>query len=109
MDAQLANELRSEWEDALSSIETVLDERPGEHMKELSLAVRALVRARDRLIDVRRSEGLSPEGEEHLRSINAMLSVVASLEYPLAGLHWQRIKLVHEGLSQMLGKEQAPT
>lgn len=102
MDAQLTKELRSEWQDALKSIETVLDERPGEHLKEISQAMRSLIRIRDRLIDFDRERGLSANAVEHLRQINAMISVVASLEYPLAGLRWQRVELVRDGLAQML-------
>lgn len=103
MDSQLIKELRGEWHQALSALETVLDERPGEHIAEISQAVCSLIRVRDKLIDVNRTEGLSTEGKQHLCQTNAMLSVVASLEYPLAGLRWQRVKLVHDGLTQMLG------
>lgn len=108
MDAQLIKELSEEWDQALQALETVLDKRPGEHMAEISEAVRRLIRVRDRLIDMRRTEGLSPEGKEHLCHINAMLSVVASLEYPLAGLRWQRIALVRDGLTKMLNAQRKP-
>lgn len=108
MDAQLIKELSREWDQALQALETVLDERPGEHVAEISEAVRCLIKARDRLIDVRRTEGLSMEGKDHLCQINAMLSVVASLEYPLAGLRWQRLKLVHDGLTKMLNARREP-
>lgn len=102
MDRQTRKELRSEWDDALSAIESVLEDRPGKHVEEISQAVASLVRVRNRLTDVQRNKTPAPEASEHLRQVNAMLSVVASLEYPLAGLHWQRMELVRDGLAEML-------
>lgn len=102
MDEGMIRELREMWSEALSAIETVLEERPGKHLEEISQAVCCLVQVRNRLIDVKRAQGLSPEASEHLCQINAMLSVVASLEYPLAGLRWQRVEMVRNGLSQMI-------
>lgn len=102
MNPEIVKELRKEWDDALSAIETVLEERPGEHLKEISQAVISLVRVRDRLIELQRSDRRSGEAARHLHEINAMLSVLGSLEYPLAGLRWKRIELVRDGLAQML-------
>jgi hypothetical protein len=102
MNEHITKELRDEWSAALDAIEAVLEQRPGKHLEEVSIAVRSLVRMRDRLIELRRTQGLSQEAAAHLHQINAMLSVVASLEYPLAGLRWQRIEQVRDGLAQML-------
>jgi hypothetical protein len=102
MDDQTLKELRSEWDDALSAIETALEERPGKHTGDISHAMNDLIRVRDRLIEVQRSPTPSPKAAEHLQQVNSMLSVVASLEYPLAGLRWQRAELVRNGLEKML-------
>lgn len=106
MDERITKELRGDWRAALDALDTVQRERSGEHMRELSLAVRALVTVRDRLIKLHRDEGLSQEARAHLGEINSMLSVVASLEYPLAGLHWQRVGLVRDGLERMLNESE---
>ena len=104
MDAQLAGRLQQEWNKALSTLEVVLEDRPGELCGDVAEAMHSLVRARDHLIAALRAdrEGAGPESARHLQRINAMLSVVASLEYPLAGLHWDRMTLVRDGLREML-------
>lgn len=109
MNEDIAKNLRQGWQQALEAIETVLQERPVAHMREIAHAVDALVRVRDRLIEFDHEQGLSPEARLHLDKINAMLSVIASLEYPLAGLHWQRIEKVRKGLDQMLQESKAVT
>lgn len=74
------------------------DENVSENMSKL---VRALVILRDRLIDEKSAGAGDPSLPGLLDRINSLISLVASLEYPLAGFHWNRVKEIRDHLQAM--------
>jgi hypothetical protein len=87
---------------ALDMLKYTLSHR-GEHVSEnMSKAVRALVNLRDQLIDDKRSGHGDPSLPGLLDHTNSLISLAASLEYPLAGFHWKRIEEIRDHLQKML-------
>jgi hypothetical protein len=68
---------------------------------ELPEAVRALVRMRNRLIELRRSDSGSRQVEARLGRSNAILSVVTGGEYPLVGVRRQRVVEARDALAEL--------
>jgi hypothetical protein len=65
--------------------------------------VTRLVHLRDQLIAARRAN--TPRGEE-LRRINAILSLVFGIEYPMGGRQWTRLCEARDALKDMLRRQQ---
>ena len=76
---------------ALQALDRAVDDRPDQVYEDMVAAVRALVRLRDSLITERRAGKGTPEHEERLRRVNAVLSMVVGGEYPLIGIRKERI------------------
>lgn len=87
---------------ALDMLEHTLSHRDENVSENMSKAVRALVKARDDLIDEKRSGHGDPSLPGLLDRINSLISLAASLEYPLAGFHWKRIEEIRDHLQKML-------
>jgi hypothetical protein len=94
--------MQAQFCEAMAAIETVLDDRPDKIYQEISDAVCSLIRVRDRLIEEQRAGDSSIDTDEWLHRINGVISATISIEYPLAGTRWQRVKMVHDGLKQAL-------
>jgi len=98
--------LNRDLEAALRSVETVLGWE-NDHVElakvseEFSHAVQSTVRLRNRISEARRHTEPLPE-QLSLDRVNAIISMMSSIEYPLAGVHWPRIKQVRDSLRQML-------
>lgn len=96
---------------ALTSVEQVLahendDKYQGQVSALLSVAMRSLVQLRNNLTVAQRACASVP-GMPTLDQANALISLMAGIEYPLAGIHWPRIRRVSNELTQMLGAQQA--
>jgi hypothetical protein len=93
---------------AIESCEYTLSHR-GENVSEnMSEAVSALVNLRDRLIDEKRAGEGDPSLPGLLDRINSLISLAASLEYPLAGFQWKRIETIRDAL-QMMSSSESPS
>ena len=97
----IADALREHSRTALRVLDRVLEESPERMTGELPEAVRALVRLRDRLIELRRADRGSRDLQERLERTNAILSVVTGGEYPLVGVRRQRIVEARDALRQL--------
>jgi hypothetical protein len=70
---------------------------------EIAEGVRRLVRLRDELIARRRAREPEPAG--WLGRTNAILSCVVGAEFPIQGLHRERIEMALRGLRDMIARE----
>lgn len=92
---------------ALQAIETVLargEAGTADVSEEFSRAVRALTAFRRHCADRYRAGGAAGSGSaSQLERINGLISIMAGIEYPLAGIHWPRVRQVREELRKMAG------
>lgn len=91
---------------ALQSVEDVLEEKGdlplSEVSKKFSYAVRCMVELRNHIIAAEAGAGTDLPHSLRLDNVNAQISMMASIEYPRAGIQWSRIEKVWDGLKQML-------
>ena len=87
---------------ALQVLDRALEDRPDRIYNDMVAAVRCLVRLRDSLIRERRAGRGSPEHDERLRRVNAVLSAVVGGEYPLVGVRKERIKKARDAVEALL-------
>jgi hypothetical protein len=87
---------------ALHALDRALEDRPDRVYDDMVAAVRCLVRLRDALVNERRAGKGTPEHEERLRRVNAVLSMVVGGEYPLVGVRKERIKKARDEVEALL-------
>lgn len=91
---------QSELRAALEQIEEMLSRRqPGQVSDQCSRAVSFLVRLRERMME---QDQTAPAAPLSLARVNAILSVLAGIEFPLAGVHWKRMEQVRDALRGLL-------
>ncbi|TDH60872.1 hypothetical protein E2C06_19830 [Dankookia rubra] len=84
---------------ALDRLDRLLAERPHEVHADLSEAVRSIAGVRDDLIQQVRADG---SGRHLLDWVNQLVSVAVSAEFPVTGLHWDRVEKTRDGLRALL-------
>jgi hypothetical protein len=84
---------------ALSAIDTVLRERPQSLQPAVLELTRAVVALRDTLIEARRTGDATAKRE--LPHVNALLSLVVSIQYPMQGLHWDKLKQARDAFEKL--------
>jgi hypothetical protein len=104
--AAIKDDLNHDLQAALQSVEAVLErQQDNENLAQVSghfsHAVQSMVHLRNRITAIGRAGTPSPDGIS-LDRINALISVMAGIEYPAAGIHWPRIQQVRDGLKQMM-------
>jgi hypothetical protein len=92
-------EARQAAEAALRRLDRLLAERPQEVHEDLSEAVRGIVAIRDDLICRLRADG---GGRDLLDHVNKLLSIAVGAEFPVTGLHWDRVETTRDMLRAML-------
>ena len=95
----IAPETRQAAEAALRRLDRLLAERPHEVHEDLSEAVRGIVAIRDDLIRRLRADG---GGRDPLDRANMLMSIAVGAEFPVTGLHWDRIEATRDGLRELL-------
>jgi hypothetical protein len=87
---------------ALHALDRALEDRPDRVYDDMAAAVRCLVRLRDSLISERRTGKGTPEHEDRLRRVNAVLSMTVGGEFPLVGIRKERIKKARDEVEALL-------
>ena len=88
--------------DALAKLDRLLDAKDTEaEFQDMSEVTRLVVKMRDDLIARLRADPGRAGVRERLEHVNALLSVVASAEMPLLGIHWDRIKKSRDLLAEL--------
>jgi hypothetical protein len=90
--------------DALRGIDEALSKKPKKDGRALTEATAMLCLYRDALIEASRSG--RPQDRERLSHINAILSVVAGVRFPLGNAPWEELEKARGWLSDLL--ETAP-
>lgn len=99
----MTDELRALAQHALQVIERVLAEKSAkQEFQDTAEAARCIVRMRDHLIGRVRAEGPSSGARETLEHVNVLLSMVGAAEFPLSGIHWDRMQKTRDLLKEML-------
>lgn len=97
------NDLEPLAREALTIMDRVLDQRSAEQeFEDVAKATRAIVAMRDRLIGRVRSGDASKETRGELDRVNQLLSMSSAAEYPLTGIHWERMEKTRDLLREMV-------
>ena len=101
MDAITANAVRTELQHVLDALESMTPESTSKPLKSLADRARMLAQVRNAVIAARRAD--EPAGPtDLLPRLNQFASVMASLEYPLGGVHWPRIEALRKALAALI-------
>ena len=88
-------------EAVLHALEAVQPEQASSAMKSLAAPAQQLTRLRNDVIAMQRG-GAALAPQDLLPRLNQLVSVMASLEYPLAGIHWKRIEGLRKALRSLM-------
>ena len=98
----ISGEARATGTEALARLDRLLLERPQETHAELTLAVRGIVQIRDLLIERRRAGDMSDDAQDRLGRMNRLVSTAISAQFPVTGMHWDRVEKTRDGLRSLL-------
>lgn len=99
----MSDELQNLARHALEVIERVLAEKSSKtEFRDTAETARCIVRMRDHLIGQVRAGNSPPEAREKLDRVNVLLSMAGAAEYPLSGIHWERMKKTRDLLQEMI-------
>jgi hypothetical protein len=87
---------------ALKTLDRVLEEKPEQHHEEVRGVLHCLIGLRDHLILERRKGSGSPELDNRLEHVNAVISVTTSGSFPVVGLNHDRLKQARDLLAAIL-------
>jgi hypothetical protein len=89
--------------EGLAAIDKALAQRPHKDDLALQAATRALCAYRDVLIEKRRETGASDDARR-LEHLNAVISVVAGVHYPLKDVPWDELAKARGWLAALIGE-----
>jgi hypothetical protein len=105
--SQPESSFTDQCQEALTSLNRVLEILPQWRFQEVDMAERAIVRLRDSLIDRLRGEN-APAETGRLRAaldrVNVALSLVTGIEYPAAGIQEMPLKQARDVLKDLLAE-----
>ena len=87
---------------ALRHIDQALAEKPKKNDHALSAATLCLTEFRDQMIGQRREYGAASHSDERLEEVNAVISVVMGLHFPLGDPPWQELEKARGWLVKLL-------
>ena len=91
---------------ALSHIDQVLGEKPRKNDHALSQATMQLAEFRDRLIAQRRQHGLSEHQQKQLGHVNAVITVVLGIHFPLGEIPWHELEKARGWLDEVVREDE---
>ena len=106
MNEQLSKtDFSSDLQAALDTVDCILEQKGEVELadvsKQLSHAIQAVVRLRNHMADASRLDGQLPVATS-LERVNGIISLMASIEYPRAGIQWPRIQKIRDHLKEVL-------
>ncbi|NEX61004.1 hypothetical protein [Noviherbaspirillum galbum] len=94
--------VREMLRDVAKKVDEAIRLAPGEQVKSrFGDALDAAIAARNRLIALARDVDGDEKAAACLPAVNALLSMMSSIEYPLEGLHLQRMQTVRQELQRL--------
>lgn len=92
--------IRRQLEDVQQALDAMHPGRDANALEKLADPAQLLVRLRNDVIAAQRANrALAPP--DLLRRLNQFASVMASLEYPLGGIHWPRIESLRKDVKSL--------
>ena len=88
----------------LPKLDRLLAERSGDAHQTLTEAVRAAVAIRDELIARLRSEAGDGHVRDRLHAANLLVSTAVGAQFPVTGIHWDRVEKTREGLRTIIAQ-----
>lgn len=85
---------------ALQILDAVLQKKPEKDDHALTDATQKLCLLRDELIE--RARGGDAVGRERLANLNAVLSIVAAVHFPLGSVPWDDLKMGRDALARLV-------
>ena len=93
--------------EALAHTGRVLEQRPHKDDHELTSATQYLAKFREELIAARRSPGVTPKSRDYLSRLNAIISVVMAMHFPIGNPPWDEFEKVQVWLHDLVEKIEA--
>jgi hypothetical protein len=87
---------------ALEHIDQVLAERPKKNDHVLSQATMCLSEFRDRLVSDLRLAGITPAQRKQLDHVNAVITVVLGIHFPLGEIPWTELEKARAWLAEVV-------
>jgi hypothetical protein len=107
VESQAQGSFKEQGQEALDSLDQLLEMLPHLRFQEVDITERAIVRLRDNLIS-RLREDSAPEEAARLQAaltrVNVAVSLVAGVEYPGAGIQERLLEGAHEALEAALAE-----
>jgi len=101
MDAVTGNEVRAQLQGVLHALEAMRPDPVSRPLQALADPAQLLTQVRNAVIAARRADRqVGPP--DLLQRLNQLASVMASLEYPLGGVHWTRIDALRKQLGALI-------
>ena len=94
--------MRAAGTEALERIDHALAQRPHKDNHALAAATEALAAFREDLLRARGEAGATPREKERLAHVNAILSVVMGMHFPLGNPPWDELVKARDWLSGVL-------
>jgi hypothetical protein len=85
----------------LDAIDAIRAGEPQKAHAEFGQAAAMLIDTRNDVIERLRA-GRGAAGERLLRDLNSLVSLAVSIEYPLSGFHWPRVKKLRDGIAHLV-------
>lgn len=87
--------------EACEKFDLLFAERPQLTHEKLADAVRCIIHLRDALIEQHRTGTSTKRDDDRLSSVNSLLSLASSAEFPLVGVRWERIVALRDALRDL--------
>jgi hypothetical protein len=98
---KLNDSAQQSGQDTLAAIDRVVEECPASAQPVCLALTHAVVRLRDELIAEQRRAG-GNDVSRHLEHTNALLSLVFSIQYPLEGVHSEKLQQARKELAKLM-------
>lgn len=90
---------------AAKAFDMIVEDKPQTTHERLAGAVQCIVRLRDALIAARRADASAQGNDKFLVSVNSILSLASSAEFPLVGIRWERVIAIRDALHVLVDQE----
>lgn len=99
--------LRQGLQDARNAVDEVRQRQAKNVDHAFAQAASRFYALRNRMLDDRRAGRLQDVPADLQDRMNAIASLMAGVEYPLAGIHWKRMDKIDEALGKLLDEWKA--
>lgn len=91
---------------ALKHIDQAIAERPSKNDLVLSQATMCLAEFRDRIVADGRANGLRPAQRKQLAHLNAVITIVLGVHFPLGEIPWPELNKARDWLAEIVDADE---